>query len=68
MGLKVIFPSPGGADGIYRIHTKGYLIAALKWANAQGALPDWTAFGYVDLSPYGDGEFNFGGGSIPDFV
>ena len=66
MGLKIKFTSPCGADGIYRIQAKGYLIAALKWANAQGPLLDWTAFGYAALSPYGDGEFSFKGGrAIP---
>ena len=66
MDLKVKYALPAGPDGTYRIQAKGYLIAALKWANAQGPLPDWTAFGYAALNPYGDGEFSFcGGRAIP---
>ena len=66
MNLCVKFTSRCGADGIYRIKAKGYLIAALKWANAQGPLSDWTTFGYAALNPSGDGEFRFvGGRAIP---
>ena len=66
MRLSVKLTSPFSADGIYHIQAKGYLIAALKWANAKGPLPDWTVFGYAALNPFGDGEFRFGGGrAIP---
>lgn len=66
MVLSVKFTSQNGADGIYRVQAKGYLVAILRWANAQGALPEWTAFGFATLNPSGEGYFRFcGGRAIP---
>ncbi len=59
--LKVIYKSPGSADGIYDVQAKGYGVAVLSWGDADGAWQDWTAFAYVPLHD-GQGEFRFTGG------
>lgn len=52
---------PGCADGTYRVRARGCIAAALYWANKHGALPDWTPFAYIPISPGSVGEFRFTG-------
>ena len=52
---------PGCADGTYRVRAKGCIAAVLYWADKHGALPDWTPFAYIPISPSGAGEFQFTG-------
>lgn len=49
------------ADGLYTIHAMGYQLATLRWANANGPLPGWTAFAYIPLDAYGNGSFQYVG-------
>ncbi len=37
------------ADGVFTVKAKGCVLAYLYWANEDGALSDWTAFGVVPL-------------------
>lgn len=59
--LDIQMRIPGCADGTYRIRAKGCIAAALYWADKHGALPDWTPFAYIPVSPGGTGEFRFTG-------
>lgn len=52
---------PGSAEGIFSVTAKGYMAASLHWANAQGPLPGWTAFGYLPLDTFGRGSFRYPG-------
>ena len=52
---------PGCADGTYRVRARGCIAVALYWADKHGALPDWTPFAYIPISPGGVGEFRFVG-------
>ena len=61
MTIRFALQKPEYADGTFIIGAKGALIAVLSWANADGALPDWTPFAYVPLDPYGNGEFQYSG-------
>ena len=66
MQLYIRLDRPGFADGKYAVHAKGYLLAALHWANERGPLPDWTALAYVPLDTDGRGCFHYAGGrAIP---
>lgn len=66
MHLSAHFTASAGADGIYRVRAKGYLVAILRWATVQGSLWDWTSFGMIALNASGEGQFTYGGGrSIP---
>ena len=59
--LIVSFDIPGLADGVYRVRAKGFLAASLWWADADGALADWSAFAYIPIAPSGEGAFRFCG-------
>ena len=62
MRIDVRYRGHGTADGVYRIRASGCLVASLHWANADGALPDWTALAYVPLGAQGAGEYELRGG------
>lgn len=62
MKLSVRFDRPGLADGTFSVQAKGYVMAALRWANAEGPLEGWTVIGYVPLDAFGNGQFCLGGG------
>ena len=62
MRLEVRLDRPGCADGRYAVQAKGFLLAALRWADARGPLPDWTALAYVPLDASGRGCFRYSGG------
>lgn len=58
---------PGCAMGKYIIKAKGFLLAILRWGDANGPLPDWSPIAYVPIDPAGNGEFFFPGQrAIPD--
>ena len=58
---------PGCAMGKYIIKAKGFLLAILRWGDANGPLPDWSPIAYVPIDPAGNGEFFFPGRrAIPD--
>lgn len=60
MQLTLSLPTPGCADGTYRV--EGASEATLYWANADGALPDWSPLAIVPPN----GSFPFTGGrAIP---
>ncbi|MCD8217277.1 MAG: metallophosphoesterase [Clostridiales bacterium] len=67
MDLNVRFNDDYGADGVYTVHAPGFQSVRLYWADEQGALPEWTSFGYIPLDMVtGVGEFVFSGGrAIP---
>ncbi|MCD8104364.1 MAG: metallophosphoesterase [Lachnospiraceae bacterium] len=65
MNLEIKFKDNYSADGVYTIRADDYDTAALYWADRNGALPEWTAFGYVKIEA-GLGSLDFGGGrSVP---
>ena len=54
------------ADGLYRLHAPGCLVASLHWANESGALPNFTTLAYVPLDTFGNGAYRLcGGRGIP---
>ena len=59
--LIVSFDIPGLADSVHRVRAKGFLAASLWWADADGALADWSAFAYIPIAPSGEGAFRFCG-------
>ena len=57
---------PGCAQGRYLIQARGFMLAALRWGNAQGPLEQWGMLAYVPIDPAGNGSFFFSGGrAIP---
>lgn len=67
MHLDMKFKDNYTADGEYTIQAEGYETAALYWADSNGMLPDWTAFGYVKIDEMtGLGILDFcGGRAVP---
>lgn len=61
MNLGIKFKDNYSADGVYTIRVNGYDTAALYWADCNGALPEWTAFGYVKIDE-GLGMLDYYGG------
>lgn len=61
MKLQVRLHRRGCAQGSYLVKAKGYIIAVLSWANADGRLSGWSPFAYVPIDPYGNGMFSFEG-------
>lgn len=56
----------GCAQGKYTVKAKGYILAVLRWGNADGPLYNWSPFAYVPIDPAGNGAFFFPGQrSIP---
>ena len=45
---------PGCAMGKYIVKAKGFLLAILRWGDANGPLPDWSPI--VPIDPAGNGE------------
>ena len=61
MKLTIQGVTPDCADGIYQISAKGFVAAALYWANKQEALPNWTPFAHIPVMADGTGKFIFTG-------
>lgn len=51
----------GCAMGKYILKAKGFLLAVLRWGNADSSLPDWSPIAFVPIDPAGNGEFFFSG-------
>ena len=65
-GIRVRLERPGCANGVYAIQARGALLAALRWADAAGPLPDWTPLAYVPVDADGRGSLHFfGGRAVP---
>ncbi|MCD8022034.1 MAG: metallophosphoesterase [Lachnospiraceae bacterium] len=61
MNLEIKFMDNYSADGEYTIWADGYDTAELYWADCNGVLPEWTAFGYVKIDA-GLGRLDYYGG------
>lgn len=61
MKLTIQGVTPDCADGIYQISAKGFVEAALYWANKQEALPNWTPLAHIPVMADGTGKFIFTG-------
>lgn len=61
MNLEIKFKDNYSADGEYTIRADGYDTAELYWADCNGVLPEWTAFGYVKIDA-GLGSIDYYGG------
>lgn len=64
--IKVNLYKKSIADGQFDVKEKGFLMARLSWADADGELKQYSPFAYLPLNPDGKGEFSFTGGrTIP---
>ena len=61
MKLKIKFNPPGYADCDIEIRAKGFILASLYWADANGILPGWSSFAMFPVEPSGSGHYHFGG-------
>lgn len=52
---------PGCAEGKYSVKAKGFILAVLRWGNAEAPLTAWSPFAYVPIDPAGNGCFAFSG-------
>ena len=59
--LQVSLFRPGCAQGKYIVRAKGFILAVLRWGNAEGPLAGWGPFAYVPVDPAGNGIFTFAG-------
>ena len=61
MDLKLHLISTICADGEYCVTARGYMVASLYWADANGPLADWTAFAHLPLDASGRASFFYTG-------
>lgn len=69
MKLKIKFNLLGYADCDIEIRAKGFILASIYWADANGILPGWSSFAMFPVDPSGSGNYHFvGHRAIPDCV
>ena len=67
MKLKIKFNLPGYADCDIEIRAKGFILASIYWADANGILPGWSSFAMFPIDPSGSGHYHLvGHRAIPD--
>lgn len=61
MKCSVKFRAVGFADCDLEVQAKGFLLAAVSWADENGALPGWSALAVFPIAPAGVGHYRFRG-------
>ncbi len=61
MKTQIHFKTIGYADMNITVSARGFLAAALYWANAEGPLPGWSSFAVIPIEPAGTAHYFFGG-------